>query len=116
MIKKCSILFLIIIFVILTGCSENKYDALPQIVINDIRYCSSFSLNYVDAPEQSAICGIIKSCVSDGEIPTEHEQSNFITCYNQPYAIVGNNLIVRIVYEINDKDVIEKWILLTPSS
>ena len=87
---------------------------LPSIKINDTLYYTIYSFSFVDAPDSSLICGTVTSYTDIG-YPIKHEQTNDIVFLDQPYAIIGDTLIVQINYRLytgDNSSNIEKWIKL----
>lgn len=117
MSKKAIILLIIIIVfaAVVFLCNSHHYipenEFFPRVVINGTQFRTSYSFKYVNAPDNSSICGTITS-YTDG-IPSEHEQTNFFAFLNQPYALIGNTLVVRVNLEKkNNSNQIEKWVEL----
>ena len=67
----------------------------------------------VEAPDDSLICGVLHYNNVDKVEDLKNEEANFSECNNQPYAFIGDDLVVHIYFEVirNGKPkIFEKWV------
>lgn len=78
----------------------------------DICYAFSFD-STVPTPKDEEIVGIIKYLCDERKVPSQHEETNFSECLNEPYAFVDGELIIHLKYTqthgSTDRE-IDKWI------